>query len=81
MSLCDALREHIISTTLKGKIPEGFSNDFDLIKNELLDSMDYLSLITHVEDHYHVELQEEDITPENFRSVTTLAKVIESKLS
>lgn len=81
MSLCDELREYLTNTSLKAKIPEDFSDDYDLIKKEALDSMDYIGLITHIENHYRIELEEEEITPENFGSITMLARFIESKLA
>ena len=81
MPLQDELREFITVSSLREKIPEGFSDDYDLIEKEALDSLAFMDLITHVGDHYHIELGEEDITPENFGSINLLASFIKSKLA
>ena len=81
MSLLDELREYIINTSLKKKVPEGFSDDYDMVETEALDSLAFLDLITHIQDNYRIEIGEEEITPENFASVTTLARFVESRLA
>jgi len=81
MSLLDELREYIINTSLKKKVPEGFSDDYDMVETEALDSLAFLDLITHVQDKYGFEIGEEEITPENFTSIATLARFVESKMA
>jgi len=81
MSLKNELREYIINIGLKKRVPDGFSDDYKLIEEEALDSMAFLSLITHLEENYQIELGEEDITPENFASINVLAKFVESRLA
>ena len=81
MSLRDELREYITNISLKKQIPEGFSDDYDLIEKEALDSLVYLGLITHIENNYSIELGEEDITPENFGSISMLTRFVERKLA
>ncbi len=81
MSLRDELREYITNISLKKQVPTDFSDDYDLIEREVLDSLAYLGLITYVENNYQIELVEEDITPENFSSITMLARFVERKLA
>lgn len=81
MSLHDELREYVTVNSLKGKIPEGFSDDYDLIEKEALDSLEFMSLITHVQDNYGIELGEEDITPENFSSINLMVNFIARKVA
>ena len=81
MPLQDELREYITVSSLKEKVPEGFSDDYNLIEKEALDSLAFMELITHLADHYRIELDEEDITPENFGTINMLASFVESKLT
>ena len=81
MPLQDELREYITVSSLREKVPEGFSDDYNLIEKEALDSLAFMELITHVADHYRIELGEEDITPENFGTINMLVSFVESKLT
>ena len=79
MCLREELREFITVTSLRGKIPEGFSDDYDLIEKDALDSMAFVDLITHVAEKYEIDIDEDDISPDNFGSVSRLAGFIGTK--
>ena len=79
MNLRDELREFVTVTSLNNKVPEGFSDEYDLVEKEALDSLAFIGLITHIQDNYGIELEEEEIVPENFASIIALAAFIESK--
>lgn len=51
----------------------------DLIGEEVLDSMGIFALIGFIEDRYDVEIDPEDITVDNFRSLVMLERLVESK--
>ncbi len=56
--------------------------DIDLSKNarlcddKVLDSLDIVTLVTDVNDAYGIDIGAEDVTPENFNSVYTIASLI-----
>lgn len=62
---------------LNGLRPEvDFENAEDLISAGILDSFDIVSLIGEINDTFDVEVDFEDMTPENFNSVDAMEKLI-----
>ena len=61
-----------------------YSNDFDIatniVKEGLVDSMGILTLVSFLERRYHVEIDFEDITPDNFKTVGAIARFIKKLL-
>lgn len=53
-----------------------FHDSDDFISDGLLDSFDIVSLISELEEHYHILIDALDILPENFGSVDAIAKII-----
>ena len=54
--------------------------DTQLIVSGLLDSLAILDLIEHVEELFNLKLTDDEMIPEHFNSITTLASLIEKKL-
>jgi len=46
----------------------------------MLDSVGTIKLIMSVEDEFDITVEENEITPENFKTIAALARYIESKL-
>ena len=42
----------------------------------ILDSMDFLNLVEFVQEQYDVEIDEDDMSPDNFKNATTVAELI-----
>ena len=51
----------------------------DPLLDGALDSVDVLRLVVFVEERYAVNIDDDDLVPENFATVATLAALIESK--
>ena len=57
-------------------------NTTDLLKEEILDSLALAKLISEIEAFFPIEeLDPDDISPENFTSVDTIAHLISRRLS
>lgn len=54
-----------------------FEKEDRLIDNGVLDSFDLVSLIGEMNDEFEVEIDFDDIEPENFNSVQAMVKLIE----
>ncbi len=54
--------------------------DTDLIGTGLLDSLLLLDLVLHVEHVHGVALDAGDVTPANFRTLATLARLVGQRL-
>ena len=63
---------------LKRVKPEvDFVNNFSLVDDGILDSIDIVSIITEIETEYSIEIDPDDIDPDNFQSAATIFEMIE----
>jgi acyl carrier protein len=53
--------------------------DASFLENGIVDSMNILELVMFVEENFKVPVEDRDIVPENFDSVTCIAQYIRSK--
>ena len=73
------IHEQIVTTWLNGD-DRGFDDDTDLQSSGILDSFSTLSLVAFIDDTFRVQLDPVDINAETFKSVTTIATLVSSKL-
>jgi acyl carrier protein len=66
-----------IKTFIRTELIYDDEKDFDentnLIERGIVDSMSLVRLISFLEENYNVQVQDEDIVPENFSSLTKIA--------
>ena len=55
-------------------------NDDSLLGGNVIDSMAVLKLIVFVETTFDMTLDDEDVVPEHFETITRVAKLVQSKL-
>ena len=48
----------------------------ELITQNLLDSMEFLELVSYLEEKYNIELDPDVLTPENFKTPTDIARMV-----
>ena len=53
-----------------------FEHETHLIDNEMLDSLDIVAIVTDVNDEFDVQINVNDLLPENFNSATALYELI-----
>lgn len=51
----------------------------ELVATGILDSLLIMDLIAYLESNYHVRLEEDDVSPANFRTTIALAELIEAR--
>ena len=56
-----------------------FECETSLIDDGLLESLDIVSIVTGIMDEFDVELNVDDLLPENFNSVDAMLALIESR--
>lgn len=54
-----------------------YVNEKALIDDGLLDSLDVVALVSELNDHYGIEIDLDELVPENFNSVEAMLAMIE----
>ncbi|MFB1645251.1 acyl carrier protein [Campylobacter molothri] len=54
--------------------------DVDLFSSGRIDSLDVINLVSEIEKFYKVELDFEDLVPENFENFNSIKKLIDKAL-
>ena len=73
----DIIIDIIIKITNYTRLKENL--EIDLIKNEILDSLAFIELITELEETFDVEIQPTQIPSDTWRSVEKIVKMVEEK--
>lgn len=58
---------------------DSFAPDENLLAQGIIDSMGILDLATFLETRFGIETTEDDLIPENFQSIATLAALVQRK--
>ena len=65
-------------STLKGVCPKvDFVNEKKLIDDGILDSFDIISIVNELNEHYDIEIDVDDLEPDNFNTVEAMLELIE----
>ena len=66
---------------MKGKIDMELTASTPLLVANILDSLQFLSLVEYLSEEYNVDIDEDDLSPDNFESVTKIAELISTLVS
>ena len=58
--------------TIKDKL------DIDLIENEILDSLAFITLISRLEEEFDIEIQPTQIAPDTWRRINSIIELVKS---
>jgi acyl carrier protein len=59
---------------------KAFSDDDSLLDSGIIDSMGILEMVAFMESQFEVTITDEDLSPENFRSVDSLSRFLKLKI-
>jgi acyl carrier protein len=75
----DTIRRFIVKDLHWNGSTEGPTDDYDLLRNEVLDSMGIFEIVSFVENEFEIEILDEDLLPDNFETIGSIARLVESK--
>ncbi|MBS2031448.1 MAG: acyl carrier protein [Deltaproteobacteria bacterium] len=75
MSTTEQLRKFICESFFV----ETFGDDDSFLRTGIIDSMGMLQLVAFVEDTFGVEVEDEELVPANFESLTKVVAFVEGK--
>ena len=73
-----AIREFIIENFLFGET-NGLEDDTSFLENGIIDSTGILELVTYLEDTFGIEVDDEELVPENLDSIANVVKYLTTK--
>ncbi len=79
MTQMGEVREFIISNFLFGD-PTRLSDQCSFIRQNIIDSTGVLELVTFLEDHFGISIEDEELIPENLDSLQGISRLLESKI-
>jgi acyl carrier protein len=53
--------------------------DYPLLAKQVIDSLGMLKLVSLIEEEFDVEIDDDDIVPDNWRTIRDIAALVESK--
>jgi acyl carrier protein len=80
MGYLETIREFVVDNFLFGEDGK-LEEETSFLESGIIDSTGILELIAFLEETYGLEIEDEDIIPENFDSLTNIVRFLEGKLS
>jgi len=59
-----------------GTAPEELKRETPLLSSGILDSLNLFMLISHIEDEIGVAIEPDDVTPENFATLSAICNLV-----
>lgn len=69
--------EKLLEILKRVKSEVNFMESHNLVDEGILDSIDIVTIISEIETEYSIEIDPEEIDPDNFQSVLTMVEMIE----
>jgi acyl carrier protein len=79
MEIENKIKDYIAKNLLFSDDGYGYPDDASFLEEGIVDSQGVMELVMFVEDEFGVTVEDEDITPDNFDSVSLLAEYIRRK--
>ena len=73
------IRQFIVDNFLAGKDDPSFQNEDSFMETRVIDSTGIMELLEFVEDEWGISVEDSELTPENFDSVSKVAAFVASK--
>lgn len=75
----EMIRAYIAENMLFSGNGYPYSDSTSFLEEGIVDSMGIMELVMFVEENFHISVEDEDLVPDNFDSVSRLAVYIHSK--
>jgi acyl carrier protein len=79
MTVQRRLREFIVEELQWEGSPADLTDDLQLIEQNVLDSLGLFQVVSFIETTFGVEIRDEDLLPEHFGTLDSIARLVNSK--
>lgn len=77
METVDAIKHFIVAEFLSDAALDQLDSDYDLLASGVIDSLRLLRLVAWLETQFSLPMDDIEIAPDNFRTVTEIVKLVE----
>jgi acyl carrier protein len=78
-SVATDIRDLIVRELQWSGSPDDLTDDYPLLDGKVLDSLDILKLVGFLEDRFSIDVDDEELVPEHFETISDIARLVESK--
>jgi acyl carrier protein len=79
MTILEELEKFMVAEVAVDHDKNSLGPDEDLLDQGILDSLGVMKLVIFLEKTFGIEVADEDIVPENFQTLNTIARFVEHK--
>ena len=79
MTTTDVVRRLLLNTVRYESPADLEADDFPLIDNHVIDSLEVMRLIELIESEFGIRVDDEDVVPGNFCTIDAIARFVEAK--
>ncbi|MCS6994178.1 MAG: acyl carrier protein [Anaerolineales bacterium] len=77
MNTREIIRDFITTEMLHQPLETPLRDDAPLVESGIIDSMGVMTLLSFLENTFSIQVSGEDLMPENFSSIETIATLVE----
>lgn len=79
MEIEDSIRDMIVKELRWAGPTADLTNSYGLLDNGVIDSQGIFQLVGLLEERYDIEIDDEDLVPENFETIGDVASLVRAK--
>jgi acyl carrier protein len=79
MNTTERLRDFIVDELRWDGTSDQLTDDYPLLENGVVDSLGLFEIVRFLEAECGVEIADDELVPENFATLSAIAKLVESK--
>jgi acyl carrier protein len=80
MTIINGVEKFLLTEIAADLGKQSLDPEEDLLEQRVIDSMGILKLVAFLEKTHDIKVLDEDIVPENFQSLNSMARFVEQKL-
>lgn len=74
--IIESVKQFIANEIIHGSVRNDLDPDLSLLEEGILDSLGLQQLITFLEQKYEIAVDDDDLMPENFESINSIAELV-----
>jgi acyl carrier protein len=75
----DTVRRFLTNELAQGDNGATITDDYPLLERQVLDSLGMFELVSFLESEFGIEIQDEELVPANFGTVSDIARLVDEK--